>query len=274
MRLKIYTVHHYVPEYYVDSDIFRPFVTGQSVGRHTALVTDERGDNIAHKTGYSEMRAQYYVWRNLLACCDYVGFQHYRRYFFFDQLPILSRHRLFQRVRSLYLANPHLSSFRVSADGFRNYMQALQNLRAPDCEVLRDLIGRHDIVALRPTRVSLASQYRDSHSSEDWDALMLAVGGHSFFNNRASFLAADLNIFYNCNMYIMRASEFDAYMSFWLEAMLALEQVVKPGNDVYQSRVFGFLSERLFTLYLYQLRMERPALRLAELAYLQCPDFR
>lgn len=39
------------------------------------------GDNIAHKTNYCELRAQYAVWKNsVYADEDYVGFFHYRRY--------------------------------------------------------------------------------------------------------------------------------------------------------------------------------------------------
>ena len=62
----------------------------------------------------------------------------------------------------------------------------------------------------------------------------------------------------------MSAKEFDAYMAFWYEAIQEFAQLVKPHADQYQSRLYGFVSERLFTLYLYQLRMERPSLRVLE----------
>lgn len=39
------------------------------------------GDNIAHKTNYCELRAQYAVWKNcIFENEDYIGFFHYRRY--------------------------------------------------------------------------------------------------------------------------------------------------------------------------------------------------
>lgn len=103
---------------------------------------------------------------------------------------------------------------------------------------------------------------------------MQALERHSRFRTRPNFLSRELTIFYVCNMYIMRAELFDEYMSFWREAMLEVERVVKPHADPYQSRVYGFLSERLFTLFLYQLRVEQPLLHVAELPYLVGPRSR
>lgn len=171
MRVKIYTVSHYVPEHYVATEIFTPFVTGQVIGPHHVFVSDEQGDNIAHENSYGEMRAQYYVWKNLLADHDYVGFQQYRRYFLFDQMPIACRDRLFVDVRRLYLADPLSASFESPVSGFQRYMQILQHLSDADSKALRDMIGRHDILTVRPWRVPLAQHYRETHVAKDWEVL-------------------------------------------------------------------------------------------------------
>jgi hypothetical protein len=65
-------------------------------------------------------------------------------------------------------------------------------------------------------------------------------------------------------MFVMRTDEFNDYMSFWHETIQEFARLVKPQPDGYQSRLYGFLSERIFTLYLYQLRMERPGLKVLE----------
>jgi hypothetical protein len=63
-------------------------------------------------------------------------------------------------------------------------------------------------------------------------------------------------------------------MSFWYEAMSEFKKAVKPNADPYQSHVYGFISERIFNLYLYQLRMERPTLRIAEIPYVVADDIK
>ena len=100
----------------------------------------------------------------------------------------------------------------------------------------------------------------------------LAERPYSHFRDRPNFIHPDIASFYGCNMFVMRASEFDAYMTFWHEAMQAFAARVKPHADPYQSRVYGFLAERIFSLYLYQIRMERPDLRVLEVPKIVGPQ--
>ncbi|HMJ42559.1 MAG TPA: DUF4422 domain-containing protein [Pseudolabrys sp.] len=272
MRADIYTLYHYVPDTFVANALYRPMVLGHRIGAHPALLSDESGDNISQEGSYCEMRGQYWVWKNALANSDYVGFQHYRRWLFFDQMPSASVHPIFQQIRRTYLADPHVNDLGADATGFKIYTDAAQAHDAADLDAIRDTIGRYDIITVRPWKFSVAAQYKSLHVPEDWGTLMQVLSKHSYFRNRQSFLDVDIQAFYGCNMYVMRAEEFDAYMAFWHETIQEFAHLVKPHADAYQSRIYGFLSERIFTLYLYQLRMERPNLRVLEVPKIVGPQ--
>ncbi len=272
MRAAIYTLYHYIPDSYVANDLYKPLVLGHRIGAHPALVSDEGGDNIAQLESYCEMRGQYWVWKNALADLDYVGFQHYRRWLFFDQMPSASLHPIFQQIRRTYLSDPQVNDLSADVDAFKIYTDAAQAHDAADLDAIRDTLGRYDIVTVKPWKFNIAEQYRGLHVASDWDVLIDVLAQHSYFRNRPNYIHAGLQAFYGCNMYVMRAAEFDAYMAFWHETMQAFAQRVPPHEDAYQSRVYGFLAERIFSLYLYQLRMERPDLRVLEVPKIVAPQ--
>jgi hypothetical protein len=272
MRADIYTLYHYVPETYVANGLYKPMVLGHKIGTHPALLSDESGDNISQQESHCEMRGHYWVWKNALANCDYVGFQHYRRWLFFDQMPAASQLPLVAHIRKTYLSDPHVNDLGADETFFKIYTDAMQAMGAADLDAIRDTISRYDIVTVKPWKFHVANQYKSLHVPEDWDTLMNVLAKHSYFRTRLNLINPDLHSFYGCNMYVMSAPEFDAYMAFWYEAIQEFAHLVKPHADQYQSRLYGFVSERLFTLYLYQLRMERPALRVLEVPKIVGPQ--
>jgi len=272
MRADIFTVYHFVPETYVANDLYKPLVLGHKIGPHPVLLSDEGGDNISQEASYCEMRGHYYVWKNLLSGCDYVGFQHYRRWLFFDHMQAASQQPLFSFIRRKYLADPHSNDFSADQDTFKIYTDAAQALSAADLDAIRETIGHYDIVTVKPWKFSIGDQYRSIHVPQDWDTLMQIWAKHSRFRSKPNYLNPELQAFYSCNMFVMRAAVFNDYMSFWWELIQEFAKAVKPHADSYQSRLYGFVSERIFTLYLYQLRMERPDLRLLELPKIVGPQ--
>jgi hypothetical protein len=272
MRARIFTFYHYIPDFYVANDLYRPMVIGQKVGAHPVLLSDETGDNIAHENSHAEMRGHYHVWKNSLSNYDFVGFQHYRRWLFFDQMPSTVQQPLFQQIRRFCLRDPHFNDLSADETVFRQYMDIMQHLSVADLDAIRDTIGRYDIITVRPWKFSVADQYRQICYARDWDILIDILGKHSRFRSRPNYYDPELQAFYSCNMFVMSAAEFDAYMSFWHETMLEFSHLVKPYEDKYQSRVYGFIAERIFTLYLFQLRMERPNLRVLEVPKIVGPQ--
>lgn len=272
MRAKIYTLYHYVPDTYVANALYAPMVLGHSAGADPVLLADETGDNISQQASHCEMRGHYWVWKNALGQNDYVGFQHYRRWLFFDQMPAASRLPLMAHIRRTYLSDPHVNDLGADEQFFKIYTDAMQALDPADLSAICEAVGRYDIITVKPWKFHVANQYKSLHVPEDWDRLMDVLARHSYFRTRPNLIDPDLQAFYGCNMFVMRAEEFETYMAFWYEAIEEFAHLVKPHGDAYQSRVYGFLSERIFTLYLYQARMERPALRVLEVPKIVGPQ--
>lgn len=273
MRVKIFTIHHFVPDQWIIGDLFAPFVTGRSAGSHADIMSDNNGINIAQEQSYAEMRAHYYIWKNRLAGYDYVGFQHYRRLFFFDQMAAAAQDPLCTAIRNHFLREPHVF-IDLTPEMFHHYQTILRQCGAADIELIKDFIGRHDIITVRPICGPLGEQYAAFHLAGDWDALVRLLPQHSRFRSKPQFMSPDLKLLYTCNMFIMRASEFDEYMNFWHELITGFAREVKPHDDPYQRRVYGFMSERIFSLYVHQRRMEQPLLRFAEMPGIMCQALR
>jgi hypothetical protein len=49
-------------------------------------------------------------------------------------------------------------------------------------------------------------------------------------------------------MFVMRAELFAEYMTWWDAIMIKVAAAITPPAEGYQSRTFGFISERIFTL--------------------------
>ncbi len=68
-------------------------------------------------------------------------------------------------------------------------------------------------------------------------------------------------------MFVARSDLFDEYMTLWSRIVEHARPLIAPSE-----RVFGYLSERLFTAWLHRLRCERPRLRIVTLPVLFCPE--
>lgn len=80
-RCKIYIACH-KPCDVPSDDVYTPIQVGRSKSQYSLdMIGDDTGDNISDKNStFSEMTAQYWVWKNVHDV-DYVGFCHYRRFF-------------------------------------------------------------------------------------------------------------------------------------------------------------------------------------------------
>lgn len=67
------------------------------------------------------------------------------------------------------------------------------------------------------------------------------------------------------NCWIMRRDEFDRYMKLWTKIFIELSRIVRPDPP----RVYGYITERFFTLYLDRLTREHPETKVLVLPGIQ-----
>lgn len=239
VTVHLHTIHYRPFSYALTGPVMRP-----------EIVWGEDAD-------LSEMRCHRRVWqagdepRNDWPA--FVGFQHYRRAFLIPAL-MPPNDPLSRRVH----LDPWAQFITASPDWFTHYIEALDEVAEP---AWIEWLNHVDLVVPRPLMLgeSMADHYRKMHRAEDWEIwahLMRAEG----LDDRLPYLTA-------FNSFIARPYLFDDYMRLWTRVIDAARPLIAPSP-----RVFGYLSERLFTAWLHAVRCERPWLRIVTLPVLFCPE--
>lgn len=148
--------------------------------------------------------------------------------------------------------------------GFQQYRRRLDFGNRSNDEI-RALAEQYDIITCGPDvttddntnmRETFKRHFRVSPCP--WDAFEKLMGdGWNF--------TMPLN--HPHNTWIMRADAFDRYMIKWSEVFLKLANIVRPDPP----RVYGYLTERFFTLYLDRLTRDRPDAKVLVLPGIQTP---
>lgn len=177
-----------------------------------ADIFDDRGETIGDKNAsFCELTALYWIWKNENA--PYVGLEHYRRFFCngnpFKATPLKSG-KLLKLLEKCDIILPKKVNLKMSV-----YARYKRGHVIGDMDVCGDIIKAD------------YPQYE-----ADFDYIM---GRHKIFMT---------------NMFVARKELIDKYCE-WLFHILfeAEKRISLEGRDVYQSRAFGFLSERLFNVW-------------------------
>lgn len=243
--IRILTVYHFPPkpEETVENRVYRPLVLPL---RDPAADADP----IMRENAFAEMRAHHWVQLNWESGVSHYGFQHYRRWFFPE---------LFGRLPYDFNLAPRaaLAALLATLRGFSLEEQGL----------LASWVEQFDIVTVAPEPTNLAAQFIEIHGAAPWRALVEVLDAMRWDGPR------DDDNLRPANMFIIRQELFLRYMSFWHEVMNRIAPMLKPERGSYQERVFGFLSERLWTLWLTHERRSRP-LALKEVPVLICDEWK
>mgnify|MGYP005770150681 CR=1 FL=1 len=174
---------------------------------------DDVGDNISYKNpNYCELTALYWIWKNI--DCDYVGFEQYRRFFCGKKLlhaESIKRKKILKILKSGKIILP--KRHWCDSNVYNEY-RSFHNIK--DLNVCIDII-KHD--------------YPEYISS---------------LNN-----VLNAKKIYPANMFMMPKSMMNEYCQ-WLFAILdkAESNIDISRYKLYQARVFGFLAERLFNVWI------------------------
>ena len=210
---------------------YLPVHVGKALSKQElGIIGDDTGENISIKNkSYCELTGMYWAWKNLKDI-QVIGLCHYRRYFDF--------HRQCQLI---------LPYTKFPTTGFDKLDFSIpQNIV--------ETVGKGKIVVPRIMNNvgSLYDEYCICHNSEDLRTLETVVKEKS---NPSYFKAFEKVMHLShkplCyNMFIMDWNSFDKYCSWLFGILEEVERRIDISNySPAQRRVFGYMAERLFNVY-------------------------
>ena len=175
-------------------------------------LADSEGDNISSKNkNYCELTGIYWIWKNDKAS-EYVSIEHYGRFFMNRFIPKISRKKYIWNLLKSYDAVTS-RQYIVNESVYKYY-----------CEHHFE----SDLIEIRKIISRIYPEYIDAFDS--------------FFSNDKSVML---------NMVAMKKELFDSYCEWLFQILFLLEKEIDISNrDTYQQRVYGFLAERLFNVWL------------------------
>lgn len=202
---------------------FIPIKVGsQSVTISENSVDDSIGDNIAHlNPSFCELTAAYWIWKNVQE--EVVGLAHYRRYF-------------------------ASSTSNLTVNGKR--------IASP--EEMEAMLKNADILVAKPRNyfiTSIKNHYIHAHHESDYTQLRdeIVLQQPDYVADFDHVMGGTKISLYN--MFVCKKALIDEYFAWLFPLLFALEQKIDYQNyDAYQKRVFGFMAERLFNVWLHHQR--------------------
>lgn len=223
----MYVITHKEFRYKIPSE-YVPLLVGADFNTNTmGYLADNTGDNISAKNkNFCELTGMYWLWKN----CDneQIGISHYRRYF---------------------SAKKTLNNVRLEAL-ITNRPKAIPEQK------LIEYLREYDWIIPQPVEVSACGQtvyeqFEDAHNIQDLKQTKQVIA-----ELYPDYLDAFEKIMKQTkmSMYNMLYTSFEQYSSYceWLfNILFTLEKRLDIRDyDEYQQRIFGFLSERLFNIWL------------------------
>lgn len=216
----------------VKSEPYLPIQVGKAISSvNLGILGDNTGENISKKNeNYCELTGIFWAWKNLKDV-EVIGLCHYRRYFDFH----------------------HQCRFFFPYDNFQTRIFNRLDFSIP--QDIQKKINKGEVIT--PRRWSfgmpLGTYYCVKHYSIDLYTLEKIIESNCSLNYIEAFryIMYGNNKLIPFNMFIMPWAIFDKYCH-WLFNILFLfeEKVDIREYDDYQKRIFGFVSERLFNVFL------------------------
>lgn len=236
-NIKILTCIHKNDIYLKDKN-YLPIHVGKALSKtDLGIQGDDTGDNISTKNpNYCELTAMYWAWKNLKDA-DYIGLCHYRRYFDFHN-----------QCKKGFPYTVFATSEHVNID-----------ISIPE-KIIKKLEEGYVVVPKSNTmNHALFYDYCTYHVSDDirtveavikekCDSKYIEAFEHVMYRN---------NKLIPYNMFIMSREEYDKYCKWLFDILNAVESRTNIENySPFQKRIYGFMAERLFNVYLYAEKMK------------------
>lgn len=214
----------------IKNDVLVPIQVGASVsGIDLGILKDNTKENISEKNPYyCELTALYWLWKNSDA--DYKGLMHYRR--------LLD----------------------LSCGSVRWYNKFPDNIAEILClnnAKINSILSDYDIILpmkrIIPQSSSIYNYYKKRHYISDLDRILEIIKEKTpQIYNTAIHVLKDTKDIYLYNIFISSKEFLDGYAAWLFDILGILESEIQSEveqRDVFQQRVYGFLAERLLTVY-------------------------
>lgn len=240
----IYIAYHKpYPLLTVDPSYVRLHVGKALSDRDMDMTGDDTGDHISAKNKtYSELTGLYWIWKNTTS--GYVGLCHYHRFFSCRKPDLMMRIKKIgeylirqgkHRSGIFYISNIQRKKLVLTGQ------EASELLKVYDAIIPRE----------RKMKYSVWEQYEKRHIIKD-----LRITKEIILKDYPDFIPAfdqvmEKKEIFPCNMFVMRRDLFNTYMAWLFHILFELEKRTDTsGYDPYQMRLYGFISERLFDVWL------------------------
>lgn len=213
--MKIYVVTHKNIDINLPKD-YVVFQAGAAVNGVVCAENDAVGDdNISVKNpNYCELTAAYWIWKNDKTS-DIVGLMHYRRFLTTHVFSNSLKYFIDENTAELLLKEYDY----IASPLYKNK----PNVKA----MLLDTVKNTDFTLLRNSVSRLYPEYLQAFDE--------------VFNGKFTYF---------CNMFITRKEEWDEYYKWLFSILFDMERYVDmTGYSDEEKRLYGFLAERLFTVY-------------------------
>ncbi len=218
-KAKVLIATHKAYEFPQDM-MYLPVQVGKSLSQDDlGYAKDDMGENISEKNrSFNELTALYWAWKNdIFKGHDICGLVHYRRYFAGKSASVKGKD---------VLGSDEVTSL------MREYDVIVPKRRRYYVETIKD-------------------HYAHAHHKKDLDIIRQLILEHSGEYTDAFDSVMQQRSLYLYNMFLMRPALFTAYCEWVFPLLFELERRIDISDyDDYQRRVFGFLSERLFNVWL------------------------
>ncbi|MBP3848056.1 DUF4422 domain-containing protein [bacterium] len=271
-KIKIFVSHHNYGKI-IKTDIIEPIQVGRAIADKVfkEMIGDDTGDNISEKNlKYSELTAQYWVWKNYekIGNPEYIGFMHYRRHFVFNEN---------FDVASNPSWHPEMPVYFVDLND-----DCIENLK--DEYILKTLEDNADCYAIKPYNIQCILE-NDMYMKEHY--LMTIPGAKrlfwdAFYNAVLKLYPEYKNILDNftygrylnvCNMFIMKKDIFFRYNEFCFNILQETEDNINlEAYNLTNARIMGYLGEYMLTLFIMKLQEENKKLKFLDAIYLKNID--
>lgn len=221
--IKIYVVTF--KKYIMPTDnIYIPLHAGCENKESLGYVGDNTGDNISLKNqSYCELTGLYWMWKNIKT--DYAGLTHYRRYF-------------------TNKSNSEIKNAKTTEEK----LKLIYNR-----EDIENMMQKYDIVAPSTRLIvkNVYTKYKEQHHIKDLDKCREIIKSKHPKYLETFDKTMKQKTYYICNMFIMKKELLDKYCEWLFSILFELEKTLDISEySNMQKRVYGFLGERLFNVWI------------------------